>query len=229
MTDQPDNSGVPPYVSFATVLNQIERMERDGVPGRVDASYLVGMAGGTRSQFLVALRSLGLITDDNQATPTLYELANSSERRPELLADILRSRFPDLVALNGNATRGQLDEVIAAHGISSPDTRRKAMSFYIAAATYAGLTVSPHLRPTKGVNASSPQRRARPARKRPNAVSRSSAPAPQPSEAADMRRIYFDLLISKAKEVTSDDTDLLDRIERLVGVMETETDNEPEH
>jgi DNA-binding Lrp family transcriptional regulator len=223
VTDQPDTTNVPPYVSFGTVLNQLERMERDGVPSRIDASYLVGMAGGTRSQFLVAMRSLGLVTEDNVTTPVLYELASSPDSRPGLLAEILRSRFPEIVALNGNATRGELEEKIAAYGLSNSDTRRKAMGFYIAAADYAGLSVSPHLRPAKSAGSPGAPRRARPAKKRPPVTGRDVTPPATPvSGAADMRRTYFELLISKAKETTSGDSDLLDRIERLVGVMEAD-------
>lgn len=110
---------------------------------------------------------------------------------------------------------------MSGYGLANPDTRRKAMTFYVAWATYAGLPLSPHLRPAKSARPAG-QQRPRPAKKRASATAR-PVPAPSPaSEAADMRRVYFDLLISKAKDTTSDDAGLLDRIERLVGVMETQ-------
>ena len=71
MTEDPVAGPVPPYMSFATLLNQIERMEREGTPARIDRSYLVGMAGGTRNQFEMGLRSLGLIDESDQVTDTL--------------------------------------------------------------------------------------------------------------------------------------------------------------
>jgi hypothetical protein len=218
MTDTASPGPVPPYVSFGTLLNQLERMEREGVPARIDGSYMTGMAGGTRSQFKVCLRSLGLIDDDSFATETLTRLAKDPNQRPELLASILRSRFPELAALNGNATRGQLEEIMAGYGLTNADTRRKAMGFFVAAATYAGLTLSPHLRPAGRIGSSSTQQRSRPTKKRSAPTPRaghSGGPGQQSTPPADMRRAYFDLLLTQAQQAP-DDKDLLDRIERLI-------------
>lgn len=178
MTEETSTVPVPPYLSFATLLNQIERMEREGTPSRIDGTYLVGMAGGTRNQFKMGLRSLGLIDDSDHVTDTLTRLAKHPEGRQALLAEILRERFPRLVNLNENATRGQLDEILAEYGFGV-DTRRKAASFYVAAATYAGIPLSPHIRPAKGVNSGAARRSpgARRPRKRPAATSAPAAPA----------------------------------------------------
>jgi hypothetical protein len=165
MTEEAVASPVPPYVSFSTLLNQIERMEREGTPARIDPSYLTGMAGGTRSQFKMGLRSLGLIDESDQVTESLIQLAGKPEERPEILAGILRERFPRLVGLGENATRGQLDEVLSEYGLGI-DTRRKATSFYVAAASYAGIQLSPHIRPAKGVNSAGAQRRVKRPRKK---------------------------------------------------------------
>jgi len=218
MTDTTPTVPTPPYVAFGTLTNQLERMEREGVPARVDTSYLVGMAGGTRSQFKVCLRSLGLIDEDSYATDTLIQLAKNPERRPELLASILRSKFPELTALNGSATRGQLEERMAGYGLSNADTRRKAIGFYLAAADYAGIPLSPHLRPTKRTGASGASRRPRPVRKQApasRATRRGDTVAAQEGTPSDTRRAYFDHLLTLSQQAP-DDKDLLDRIERLI-------------
>ncbi len=106
MAEETSTAPVPPYMSFATLLNQVERMEREGVPSRLDRTYLVGMAGGTRNQFKMGLRSLGLINENDQVTETMVRLAKDAEGRPALLAEVLRERFPSLVNLDENATRG---------------------------------------------------------------------------------------------------------------------------
>jgi hypothetical protein len=224
MTDTATPGSVPPYISFGTLINQLERMEREGVPSRIDPSYLTGMAGGTRSQFKVCLRSLGLIDEDSGTTEMLVRLAKNPDQRPELIADILRSQFPDLTTLKANATRGELEEIMAAYGLTNADTRRKAMAFYVQAATYAGFTLSPHLQAARpGGSRPSGPTRSRPSRRRTPSPPRTTAPASPADETADMRRAYFDLLISKAKESTSDDAGLLDRIERLVGITDADT------
>jgi hypothetical protein len=226
MTDTITPGSVPPYIAFGTLLNQIERMEREGVPSRIDNTYLTGMAGGTRSQFKVCLRSLGLIDDENRTTDVLAQLAKNPGRRPELLAGVLRGRFPDMVALNGNATRGELEEVMVAHGLTNADTRRKSMGFYLAAADYAGIPLSPHLRPAKRAGSPGTPRRARPSRptrtarkSRPAAhdAGRDDTPAPQPEPPSDPRRAYFDHLLTLSQQAP-DDKDLLDRMERLIQV-----------
>jgi hypothetical protein len=188
MTDTITPGSVPPYIAFGTLLNQLERMEREGVPSRIDNHYLAGMAGGTRSQFKVCLRSLGLIEDDNRTTGTLAQLAKNPDRRPELLAGVLRGQFPDLAALNGNATRGELEEVMTAHGLTNADTRRKAIGFYLAAADYAGIPLSPFLRPAKRTGSSTAPRRPRPARKQaPAAPPAPSAPSQGNAHAVQLK------------------------------------------
>ena len=143
--EEVEGRAVPPYTSFATLLNQLDRMEREGVPSRIDKTYLTGMAGGTQNQFRHALRSLGLIGPNGESTATLVELAKRPDERPALLARILRERYPTLVALGENATRGQLDEALAAYNLTGA-TARKAGTFFLAAATYAGLPLSPHFK-----------------------------------------------------------------------------------
>jgi hypothetical protein len=177
MAEESSTGPVPPYFSFATLLNQVERMEREGTPGRIDRSYLVGMAGGTRNQFKMGLRSLGLIDESDQVTDSLVRFAKYPEGRQALLAEILRERFPRLVSLDENATRGQLDDRLAEYGLGV-DTRRKAASFYVAAATYAGIPMSPHIRPAKGVNSAGARRAAGTRRPRKRAAASGAPPAP---------------------------------------------------
>lgn len=134
---------VPPYVSFTTIRHLIERMEQQGVPGRIDNSYLIGMSGGTQAQVKHALRSLGLIDEDGLVNPRLVELVKHPDDRPKLVGELLRERYPQLTDLDQTATRGQLDEAIKSYGLTGATTR-KAASFFIAAANYAGLPLSPH-------------------------------------------------------------------------------------
>lgn len=214
MAEADESRPVPPYAPFATLLHQLERMERDGVPGRIDKTYLIGMAGGTQNQLKHAMRSLGLISENGEATQELIDLAKKPNERQQLLATILRERYPTLVGLGQDATRGQLDEALAEYGLNGV-TARKAATFFVLAATYAGIPLSPHIKPAKGTPSTGTRRTVR-KRRSPAQVGTGGDVADRDG-ADDMKRVYFNLLVDKAKE-SDDNTDLLDRIERLIGV-----------
>ena len=206
---------IPPYSSFTTVRNLIERMEREGVPSRIDNSYLVGMAGGTQNQVKHALRSMGLIDEDGRTSPQLAELAKNTESRKVLLGDLLRERYEPLVALDESATKGQLDEALRGYGLNGA-TARKAASFFVAAAMYAELPLSPHITPSRKPSAG--PRKATSGGRR-SRVTEQQPPTDTPTDPTrDMKRVYFELLVSKAKDSQELDTGILDRIERLVGL-----------
>jgi Family of unknown function (DUF5343) len=213
---------VPPYSSFVTLLNLIDRMEKEGVPRRVDKSYLVGMAGGTQNQVMASLRALGLTDDENNAQRTLVLLATEPDHRKEIMGHILSARFPALLEVaTSNSTPGQLNEVLAASGLSGATTR-KAATFFVTAATYAGFEVSPHLRPVRpgGSSTGTGTSSRRPKQRRRVAPDDRTPTPSSPIATSDMKRTYFDLLIDKAKASNDLDGDLLNRIERLIGVSE---------
>lgn len=211
----------PPYCSFATVTNLIERMEKEGVPRRIDKTYLVGMAGGTQNQVMAALRGLGLTTQENRSTDLLNLLANEPQERPTRWIAILQTRFPDLVQVaTQNSTPGELNEVLAEYGFTGATTR-KAATFLVAALTYAGIDVSPHLRPARTATAVAGTRRMKPQRRRAAAPLDATGDPDSAVPQSDMKRMYFDLLIEKARnnpEGSAVDGGLLDRIERLIGI-----------
>ena len=66
-----------------------------------------------------------------------------------MFGEIMTERFPELMNLPGNASKSDLISVLQSYGVTSADQQRKILAFYVAAADYAGLPTSPHLRPTK--------------------------------------------------------------------------------
>ena len=60
---------VPPYISFAQLENVLDRMRNEGVPARIDRSYLSTWSGSAQAQFLKAAASLGL----RPVAPHAYE------------------------------------------------------------------------------------------------------------------------------------------------------------
>jgi len=165
----------PPYVAAPRFMSEITRMGDEGVPDKINKRYLADMAVGTAFQYRMAFRSLGLTTDDDRPTSLLTELAEASpDDRPELFGMIMSDRYPDLTGLPLDASKDDFSRVLKdGYGVESDVQRRKMLTFFVAAADYAGLQISPHIRPTK----------ARPGPRKPRAGRRTSARASRPAKA----------------------------------------------
>jgi hypothetical protein len=59
------------------------------------------------------------------------------------VADLLAVKYPDALALGRDATQAQLDEVFRGYDGISGSTTRKAITFYLHAAQFAGVPLSP--------------------------------------------------------------------------------------
>ena len=159
-----DKIVAPPYFAFKTLTNMLAQMEEHGPPNRVDRSFLTGMSGAGQTQFIHGLKSLGLIDKDANVQPQLSDLVARPDDRPALIGQMVRDRYPEAVELGkGNATTGELLEVFKnSYGVQG-DTARKAISFYLAAAKYAGdVQLSPNFKtPSNRNGAGSGTRRRR--------------------------------------------------------------------
>ena len=130
--------------------------------------------------------------------------------------------FRSVFALSSkNATQGQLEEEFRSFGISG-STLRSAIAFFLHAAAFAEIPVSPHFKipPVRTGNGKPTTRKTKPAA--PKAGSRGgqsdTADQSQPSGGdADLRTRYVEMLLDKAQAQEAMDGELLDRIETLLG------------
>jgi hypothetical protein len=224
MTDETSNQtqGSPPYIAFKTLLNLIDRMEREGIPGRIDKTYLDNLAGGYQGQVFSALRSLGLMGDDRKPLLTLTNLVTQPDSRERQIGELVERIYPYAVRLGEDATHGQLEEAFKENAPSlGVHAREKAITFYMHAAKYAKLPLSKHF---KGGAATSGPRT--PRRRGVARVGRVKEPIPSseipvPGSSSDEQRkdAYFKLLIdlaASAKETGEVQKDILDRLEKLL-------------
>ena len=222
MTDETERT-IPPSVSHTTLMSQVDRLRDEGIPTKIDKHFLIGMSGGTQYQFRHALRTLGFITEDDRPTPLLEKFVHAEQpERSTMFGEIMTGRFPELMNLPGNASKSDLLGVLQGYGVTSADQQRKILAFYVAAADFAGLPTSPHVRPSKARTGPRRPRTSSRAKKKPAAdpqdpAGLASAPS-APSSQDEMRAEYFALLIKNANEGTKLDRDVLNRIERLVGL-----------
>lgn len=144
--DEPGEGLSPPYISFETFRNFLQRLDPDLLPPRIDRSMMTGMAGGTQTYLLQTLRNFGLINDVNEVRPELIEMLGTEERLAAGLRRILDAHYgPQMTLSRQAATAAQLSESFAPSGFTG-STLRKAVTFYLHAARAADVPLSPHFR-----------------------------------------------------------------------------------
>lgn len=161
-------SKAPVYAGWTTFKNEIIDKLSQALPNRIDKSIFLGQAGGVQSQLIAGLKFLALIDEDGKPTQALVDLTDDDEtKRKSALASILKSRYAPLFALGlDKATLQQImDTLGTAYGISG-DTKEKAIRFFLAAAQYAGVSLSPFLLKENG-KPQTPRRTAAARRPRP--------------------------------------------------------------
>jgi hypothetical protein len=135
----------PPYnLAFSTFNNFLAKADPETLPPKIDRSYLDSMAGNVQTYLMAALRSFELIGPDRTVTPELKELTKNPDGRPAMIAELLNKFYPEIVELGkSNATALQLEEAFRKFGLAG-NTIRKAATFYLHAAQYAGVPLSVH-------------------------------------------------------------------------------------
>lgn len=135
---------LPPYFAFKTLMDLIERMEREEPPTRVDPSYLDSYAGGYRPTVISNLQTLGLLAKTGEPTPVMLSLVSADEAaRKGILRELIQQYYADILALGKNSTQGQFLAAFDNRGARG-DTRRKAIAFFMKACAYAGVPVGTH-------------------------------------------------------------------------------------
>lgn len=214
-----------PYLAWRTFFNLILQLDEKGLPTRIDRSFLSQRSGLDQGYLIATLKAFEMIADDGTVLEPLKELVGARDGRPPLVADLLRVHYPEVFALPSNATQAQLDDIFREVFGQTGATLRKAETFFLHGATFAGLKLSPYFKAPRGVQGASSPRRTR---KRTSGRGSTPPAAPPvahgtasggPDASADEMRVrYFDVLLKKVDSAEEADGDLLDRIERLIGV-----------
>lgn len=135
------------YTSFATLISTADRMkEQGGAPSRVDRSYLSKLPGGAQTIFMASCKSLGLIDDGLVPTPRFEALIDAApSERKRIVGEILREHYSGPLGLGERATQQQLEEEFRKLNVTG-STMRKAVGFFLNAASFAGIAVSPNFK-----------------------------------------------------------------------------------
>jgi hypothetical protein len=146
------------YVPFKTFLSSLELLEQGLPPHVIDRSVFPSFSGIVQSQLLGAFRFLGLIDAEGKPTPDLEKLVTEKDSRKANLRKLLERSYADLVKRDlTRMTAGSFQTAMREYGVSG-STFRRSVSFFLQAAKYSDLPLSPYiLRHTR--NASSPRKR----------------------------------------------------------------------
>jgi hypothetical protein len=175
----------PPYnLTWRTFLGSLDRMAADeSLPSVIDRSYLSWMPGTVQTSYLALCRQFGLIDDDGSPTDLLGDVVYTPNSRPEVVARLLRMHYAPVVELGKtHATSQQLLDMWKETFGQNGETRRKAITFYMQAADFAQIQVSPLWERgiTKASRQATPSRRTRPrvqTKQAPTAPQQASTPS----------------------------------------------------
>lgn len=149
MTTEKGRKHLPPYVSYRTFHNFIERLQQR-IPSRIDRSYWGDiLSGSTGTQLMAALRFLGLIDANGKPTELLEPLVMArGEPRAKLLRELTTIAY-DFVVNSPldleSATYAQLGELFSNTFQMTDDVSRKCVKFFIAMSGDAGVPLSPFI------------------------------------------------------------------------------------
>ena len=231
----------PPYnIPWATFLSTLERMAADP-PNRVDRTYLDSQSGTVQTYLIAAYKAFGLITEEAKPTDAVNRFADP-EQRKAMIGELVQAYYPSVLELaNTNSTAGELSEAFAkAFPSLTGASRIKAIRFFLSAATYAEFKLPLMWKPPKAPRGSSAGSRKSTRNGKGGQAGtppEETPPHPRstPQSMDEAKMAYFDLLISNANQDTKLDSNILDRIERLVGLRhgssdtETQDASDPEH
>ena len=204
---------IAPYIPWARIPKLIEELETDRPP-RIDRTVLTGSTQ-VRYQTLKALGSLGLIDGDGLLTDTFNKLIDAKDDRVAVVRGIVERCYREAVELGTqNGTQLQLDEVFRKYGVSG-STSRKAIAFFLKAAEYAEMPMSPHFK-APPVSRRPPRKKAAPGSQATNVPAASPPEGENSSTMASLQVRYVEMLMKKTESSDELDAKLLDRIERLL-------------
>lgn len=209
----------PVYLSWTTFQNVTDELRAKGSPRKLDRTVLPGKSGSTQQQYIAAARFLGMVDAEDRPTARFKAYVEEPDRQQEMMREIVQEKYAGALALGMDATPGDLIEYFRNAGLTG-QTGRKAMAFFLNAARFAGIPVSSHwpqTRPGVGGRARSNGTTA-PRKRATRRKTEDTTPSPSVDETTtqDPKARYINLLLDKAQE--DFDTDLLDRIERVIGI-----------
>lgn len=135
------------YLPFSTFLTALDHLAAITIPNKIEMGTFPSLAHTAKSQLLSAFKFFELTDEQGTPQPILTDLAHKKDERRVLIRQLLETYYPDIVALDfAKVTPSQLESALTGNRYNvSGDTRKKAKTFLLKAAQFAGFTVHPLL------------------------------------------------------------------------------------
>ena len=174
-----EKTETPAYVSFVTLTNTLDLLKADGVPPKFDRSLLPHMSGSAQSQIIVASRALGFIDQEGNTQQVMKDIVYANQQeRVELWKQVLKDAYPFLFSPTDDfdlaiCAPSTFRQKFSDQGISGA-TLNKAIRFFLQAAEFAKIEVSPHVK-----NANKTRRRTSKPKSQKSTRKTTTSPAPK--------------------------------------------------
>ena len=136
---------VPPYLPFKTFLSSLDALSH-GVPPKIDRMLWRSQSGVTQGLIMNAYRFLGLVEDDDSANEWLERLVSPNQRGKELKS-LLEYQYEPILSKHDltKMTLKMLEDEFEKSFSVSGGTKQKAITFFLKAAKFADMPLSPYL------------------------------------------------------------------------------------
>lgn len=151
MSEDVLNPLIPPYVPYSTFSKFIDGLaEHPTLPSHIDKSLMSKMSGSGQSSLTAALKSLRLISDETEPRQILFDLVYAKpDEKKGFLSQIVKSSYPFLFESGfsiSNTTSKQVEAKFREYASATGSTLTKCISFFLAIAKDAEISVSPHVK-----------------------------------------------------------------------------------
>lgn len=135
-----------PYLPFKTFLNSLDTFNH-GIPPKLDRGVWKSQAGLVQGLIMNTYRFFGLVDDQDNSTHELEELVKKAETRPETLKTLILAQYGPIIDNHDltKMTQKMLEDEFEKHFSLTGTTKQKAITFFLKAAKYADMALSPFL------------------------------------------------------------------------------------
>lgn len=199
------------------------RTKHPHTPFTIENIQPLGVAPSIAQRTHQGLRLLDLIDDEGEPTPALDVLREATTAEfPARLAEIVRAAYAEVFAYKDPATDSPEDMAEIFRFYRPPSQHARMIRFFYGICERAGIIES---RPAIEGSGKSSVRRAPASKGKPRATraeAQNRTPLPPASSIEQMKAKYLEVLLNRLQQTDGEfDTDLADRIERLMGVAPT--------